>query len=58
MVQLSSFMTDQAFIAGNISDALVYSNENKKIKANLENMIYNEETGLYTDFASYQYPPK
>jgi hypothetical protein len=51
MALLSSFMSDQALINGNSSAALIYSLDNKSIKQNLESMVYNEETGLYTDFA-------
>ena len=51
MALLSNFMSEQALINGNSSAAIIYSLDNKSIKNNLESMVYNEETGLYTDFA-------
>jgi neutral trehalase len=51
MILLSDFMTKFAYFVGDKENAVLYSQQNNAMKANLHNLLFNEETGLYTDWA-------
>ena len=51
MIILSDFMSRFAYLAGDKENGDLYSQQNSKITANLHNLLFNDDIGLYVDYA-------
>ena len=58
MILLSEFMSKFAYLVGDKENGFVYSQQNIQMKSNLHNLMFNDDTGLYTDYADMQWKPK
>jgi hypothetical protein len=58
MILLSEFMSKFAYLVGDKENGYLYSQQNIQMKANLHNLLFNEDTGLYTDYADMQWKAK
>ncbi len=51
MILLSDFMSRFAYLAGDKENGYIYSQQNKQMTANMHNLLFNDDTGLYVDYA-------
>lgn len=58
MSEMSKFMSKFAAYAGDAENQAIYEYNFEKINAELNDKLYNENLGIYSDYLGYQWQPK